>query len=215
MKLFARLILILMVLGNAACSTLFKVESDPVDAEVFVRGPDPASERKQLGRTPLSMTTSELEKNLGAAVKPGEFFTVTVEKPGFESQSFNLPASQFGTTVTQLNVKMRANEAKKEMKNAKDIIEQLFLAQRFALSNQLERALIEVDKILEKFPDFARALSMKGSIYFAQKNYNESLKWYEEALKADPQLEETVKMAAKVRAALGGRVPATAPGSSQ
>ena len=108
-------------------------------------------------------------------------------------------------------MKLKQGEGPKEERLAKDVLDHLFLAQKLALSAQYERAQIEIDHILTDFPGFPRALSMRASIYFAQKNYTESLRWYEEALKSDPQMEDAVKMAAKVRVLAGGRVPASAP----
>lgn len=198
-----------LVAFTSACSTTFKVVSEPSEAEVYIVPKDPKAEKKVIGKTPLEMPVADLQKSIDVA--PGEFFSLVVAKQGFDEQTFSLPATRFGTSVTELNVQLKNGEMKKEVRSAKEILEQIFLAQRFALSNQYERALIEIDKILVKYPDFARALSMKGSIYFAQKNYQESLKWYEEAIKADPQLEETVKMAARVRQAIGGRLPASTP----
>ncbi len=104
--------------------------------------------------------------------------------------------------------KAKEKEKELELRAASDIVNRLFLAQKFAIAKQFERALIEIDKILSQFPTFARALSMKGSIYLAQQNYAESIKWYDEALKSDPQMEDTVRLAARARELLAGRQPA-------
>lgn len=189
------------------CSSFFKVTSDPIDAEVAVLIGE-KKEKKVIGKTPLQVPANELDKILGEAIKPGQFFTLQVSKPGFETQSFSLPSTSFGTTVTQIDVKLKTGETQKELLTAQELIKQLFLAQKFALSKQYERSLIELDRILVQYPDFARALSMKGTIYMAQQNYPESLKWYEEAIKVDPQMDETVKLAAKVRELIAGRKPA-------
>lgn len=190
------------------CSTLFKVTSEPPEAEVFVVTGE-KKEKKLLGKTPLEMPVEELTKSLNGEIKPGEFFTVEVSKSGFLPQSFQLPANRFGTSVTQLTVNFTKGESDKEMKTAQDILNRLFLAQKLAVNKQYERALIELDRILTQFPTFPRALSMKGTIYMAQQNYPESLKWYEEALKNDPQMDETIKLATKVRELMGQRMPAT------
>lgn len=181
--------------------------SDPIDAEVAVLVGE-KKERKVIGKTPLEIPTSDLDKYIGDALQPGQFFTLQVSKPGFETQSFNLPSTKYGTTLTQIDVKLKSGETEKELKTAQDLVKQLFLAQKFALSKQFERSLIELDRILLQYPSFARALSMKGSIMMAQQKYDESLKWYEEALKIDPQMEETVKLAAKARELLANRKPA-------
>jgi tetratricopeptide (TPR) repeat protein len=189
------------------CSSKFKIESEPSEAQVYVINSE-SEERKAIGKTPLEMPTEEFENKVKS--DSGEdFFTLEVAKDGFVSRKFTLPYSGTGTLMNALNIKLKQGENKEEqVAEAEELIKKLFLAQKFALSSQHERALIELDKLIEKYPKFSRALSMKGSIYFAQKKYSESLKWYEEAIKVDPQMEETIKMAAKVRKLTGSRNPA-------
>lgn len=200
-------IYILGFVSLTACGTMFKVTSEPADAEVYVLVGE-SKEKKLVGKTPLEIPIEEVTAALGATVSPGEFFTVEVAKQGFKPQSFNLPGNRFGTSVTQLDVKLLEGKSDKEMQTAQDILNRMFLAQKLAVSQQYERALIELDQILTQYPTFARALSMKGSIYLAKKNYEESLKWYELALKEDPQMDETIKLAVRVRELLGQRAPA-------
>jgi tetratricopeptide (TPR) repeat protein len=195
----------------AGCAHKFKVQSEPIEADVYFLNPK-SQEKKLVGKTPLELPMSEIREKVGDEMVSGEFLTVLVEKAGHVTQTFLLPAAQFGTLVTELNVPLAQGTTPKEERFAKSVLDRLFLAQKFALSQQYERALIELDKILTDFPGFARALSMKASIYFAQKNFTESLKFYEQALAADPQMEDAVKMVAKVKALQSGRDPAaTAP----
>ncbi len=192
---------IISIMLFSSCTTLFEVKSDPQQADVFVL--NEKKEKKVLGKTPLSIPDSDVKKELGASTEAGEFFVVSVEKDGFVPETFNIPAAKFGTTVTSLNVKLKPGEAPQELNMAKEVLDHMFLAQRLALAQQYERAQIELDKIIIPFPKFSRALSMRASIYYAQKNFPESMKWYEEAIKYDPQMEEAVKMLAKVRSMQG------------
>ena len=201
-----------IIVSFTGCSSVFTVKSDPLGADVFFQDPK-TGEKKPLGKTPLEMPKSELRKTVGNGIDAGNFFTVIVEKPGYLPSSFSIPATGFGTMATILDVKLKEGSAPKEARIAKDLLDRLFLAQKYALSAQFERAQIEIDKILAEFPSFPRALSMRASIYFAQKNFEESVKWYDKALEADPQLEDAMRMSARARAMAGGRLPAslTAP----
>lgn len=207
-KIISGVFLIGLSLFLNACSSNFSVKSDPAQADVFFVNPK-TGEKKIIGKTPLLMPNSELKTFTNGTIPPGEFFTVSVEKQGFQNEVFLIPALKFGTTLTALDVKMKNGVSLKEEKTAKSIIDHLFLAQKLALTQQYERAHIEVDQILKEFPNFARAMTMRASIYYAQKNFKESLKWYDEALKVDPQMDETVKMAAKVRSLASGEKNAT------
>jgi tetratricopeptide (TPR) repeat protein len=236
---FSNFLPVSLFVGLCGCAAnTFTVTSDPPQADVFVQAPglptsqvpvvagqavDPKTDvstqgqRKAIGRTPFTIPMSEFKAVLGDGVNPGQYFPLTVERPGFLPETLLVPGTRFGTYVTAINVKLRPEpvnlpkdepKGKRDEKTARAIIDHLFLAQKFAITQQFERAHIELDKIINEFPTFPRALSMRASVYYAQKNWAESLKWYEEALKADPQMDDAVRMAAKIRAIQSGRMPA-------
>jgi len=192
------------------CSTKFVVKSEPPEANVYFLDVK-TGEKKSIGKTPLEMPAEDVKKAVENMPTAGEFYTVVVEKNGFETQTFSLPTAQYTTLVTALDVKLKEGNVQRELKLAKSILDQMFLAQKFALKNQFERAHIELDKIIEQFPSFSKALSMRASVYFAQKNYPESLRWFEESLRLEPTSEESIKMAAKLRAMPGVAAKAALP----
>ena len=199
-----------VLLISFGCSSKFVVKSEPPEASVYFVDVK-SGEKKSIGKTPLEMPAEDVKKAVENMPSPGEFYTVVVEKNGYETQTFSLPTAQYTTLVTSLDVKLKEGVVQKELKLAKTILDQLFLAQKFALKNQFERAHIEIDKVVEQFPNFSRALTMRASIYFAQKNYSESLRWFEEALKVEPTLDEAIKMAAKLRSMPGVAAKAAQP----
>lgn len=208
------LLFTIFVLGLSGCSSSFIVKSDPLQADVFVKNPK-TGDKKPLGKTPLEMKIPDVKTAVGEDLLSGEFFTVIVEKPGYQGESYSIPATRFGTLVTMLDVKLKQGNLIKEEHLAKDILDHLFLAQKFALSKEFERAQVEIDKILATFPNFAKALTMRASIYYVQKNFPESLKWYNEALKVEPQNDDAVQMVSRIQKGQTGaqnsdRLPAAA-----
>lgn len=207
MGILRHFLVYILAITLSGCGSVVKITSDPPDAEIHIILSD-SKEKKLIGKTPFEIPPEEFTSSIAANAAVGEFFTIEISKTGYKTESYNIPAARFGTLIMELNVKLKEGQTDAEMKTALEIINKLFLAQKFAVSQQYERALLELDQILQQFPTFARALSMKGSIYLARKNYEESLKWYEAALKVDPQMEETVKLSAKVRELMGQRNPA-------
>ena len=197
-----------LILNGCAGST-FSVKSDPMQAEVFIEN-NKTGEKKSIGVTPLDIPLATVKETAGEEVMAGEYFTEVIEKKGYLSQKLNIPATRFGTMITQLDVPLKAGDQPKQIHVAGEILDHLFVAQKMALSKEYERAQVEIDKVLSISPDFARAFSMRGSIYFIQKNYNESLKWYEEALKADSKMEEAIKMIARIKSVQSGKPQDTA-----
>lgn len=195
-------ILILIVLSlflNGCGSTPFKVVTEPDQADVYIVGQNP-EDQKPIGQTPLLKTSKELAEQLKGQNSPGGLVNIVVKKDGFKTKDIWVPINAGGNLGTQLVLKLDpTTSSEDEMKTAEALLKRLFLSQQFARTSQLERALIEIDKILEVFPKFDRALTMKAAIYYAKGDFQESLKWYENALAVNPELKTAIDMAAKVR----------------
>ncbi len=202
------LVFALQFLANCG-TTPFKVVSEPDQAQVFIVSGDPREE-KPIGLTPLLKTDKDLEEYLKGQNFPGGLVNLVIKKDGYKTKDLWVPINAGGNLGTQLVLKLDETTSREdEVKTAQVLLERLFLSQQFAKTSQLERALIEIDKILEVFPKFDRALSMKAAIHYAKGEFEESLKWYESALAVNPELKTAIDMAGKVRETL--RLPTRIP----
>ena len=184
------------------CTTKFKVVSQPEKAVVYVVDSE-TNEKKKLGETPFEKKEGEVRDILGE-LKSNTNYLILIEKEGYSSMNIWLPVTSSGTLATELKVKLIADKTKqKNFETVSSILDQIFLAQSFARSNQMSRALSEIEKILKVHPKLARALAMKGAIFYAKREFKKSLKWYERSLAANPKSEQIVKMLGKARKAIG------------
>lgn len=179
-----------------SCSSKLKIQSEPSDAEVFVSQQN-SLDRKSLGKAPLDISYSDLIDKAGGTARTGEFYVLSFELKDHETEKLLLPPQPFGATQANVVAKLVPS---KDANQAKDILQRMHNAQKFAQSGQFERAMAETDKILEVDAKFARALSLKGSIYFLQKNYDDALAWFEKALASDPSFDDALRMINKIKA---------------
>ncbi len=192
----------------SGCSTALKVATQPEQASVFLIANE-TGEKRKLGVTPFELKNEELKEAFSGAGAPGDFVSIVVEKDEYQTRNLWLPLSSAGVIASNIELQLKKDDKKVvELKTAKEVLDKMFLAQRFARTNQFERALTEIDKVIESFPQLGRALSMKASILYAKGDFKDSLDWYEKALAADPELKDAVEMAALVRQRL--RLPAGA-----
>lgn len=207
------LLLALLPSLAAGCSTKFVVKSEPSQAEVYVKVPGrTGDDRKSLGKTPLELSPSEVRDIAGEELLSGQYLDITVEKPDYQPERLAVPATRFGTMVTELDVKLKPGEAEERV--AVEIIQGLMTAQRAATNKEFDRANVELDKILSKYPRFTRALAMKGAIFFVRKDYDESRRWYEKALLTDPQDRDAIDMVTRIKDLKEGRRSPAAEKSS-
>ncbi len=171
------------------------MQSEPSDVEVFASAQN-SNQKKSLGKTPLEIKYSELYEKAGFTPSNGEFLSITLEGKDYDVEKLLLPPAPYGLTSSQMFVKLTPL---KDVSQAKEILQKLHIAQKFAQAAQFERALVEIDKVLEVDPKFIRALSLKGSVYYLQKNFDEALKWFEKALSLDGSFEEAIKMITKIK----------------
>lgn len=175
-----------------SCASRLVVTSEPADAKVYVRTPG-TTEKVDLGQTPMEMKTTQLQEKSRLQNNSGEYRELIVEKEGFKSQILFLPVARFANIETKVFAKLEPLPPT-QPEVAEQLVQHLFNAQQFAQTSAFDRAQVELDAALKIYPKFTRALSMRGTLYYLQKNYVESLKWYEKALEVDPQYQDAVKM---------------------
>lgn len=188
-------ILIVSVLGLIGCSSNLKIQSEPPNVDVYA-ALQKSAEKKLIGKTPFEITFDQLGKNVGT-VESNEFYTLFFESKELEPEKVLLPNRVFGTDKVDVFVKLTP---KKEIGLAREALQRMHNAQKFAVSGQYERSLVEIDKVLEFDGKFVRAHSLKGSVFYLQKNFDEALKWFESALAIDNTFEEAIKMISKIKA---------------
>jgi tetratricopeptide (TPR) repeat protein len=193
-----RLFFILWALTLFGCSTaVVVVKSEPSDAEVSTREPRSGA-RKSLGKTPLRIDSENLF-NLPSslATSDGTFVELIINKEGYESGHYFVPTEALARKEVDLDIKLFPGAQEDGV--ARNLLEALFSAQRFAELGEFEHAQAEVDKALGMSPGFPRAYTMRGSIFYLQKRYADALKAYEQALVLDPKMEEAMRMIAQIR----------------
>lgn len=183
------------------------VKSEPSESNVFIR-PSGVEEKSPIGKTPVTMSFSELEQKIKISPSSGEFFELVVEKEGYQSERLLIPSPRMGHVETIVLAKLKSGE--NEGKVASRLLQHLFNAQKLANEREFERAQMELDKAFAIDEKFTRAMSLRGSIFFIQQKYDESLKWFQKALNIDPQFEDAIKMISQIKKITGEPIRGTA-----
>lgn len=199
LKIFNSVVLCGLILTSGCMSKPFKLTSEPDNAEVYLLVGDDR-EKKSIGQTPIIKSKKEIEELIDGDLNAGSTLNLVFEKDGYQTKELWVPSSAGGNLGIDIQVSMlEGTSSLQETKVADQIIDRLFLAQNFARTQQFERALVELDQLLKKFPTFSRAFSMKGAILYANSNLKESLESYEKALDLNPELKSALEMSAKIR----------------
>lgn len=194
-KHFAFPIIICGYLFSGCSAPQLRVQSDPPNAQVFV-SQQGSKDKVQVGITPFDIPFKEVTDKVGEA-NSGEYYIMTIEGKDLQTERVLLPTTSFGSKVVSIKVQLSKKE---ESRNANEILLRLHSAQKFAQTRQFERAQIELDKALDIDSQFVRAITMKASLYYLQKNPTEALKWFEKAVAIDSSFEEAINMIAKLKA---------------
>lgn len=200
-KIFLGLnLLVFLLVGALGCGSILVVRSEPGDARVSIMQAG-SRDAKEIGKTPVEITDKALSEIIKIDPNSGDYYELVVERDGFEPERLMVPAARFVPMTTYVDVKLRSGSS--EMRLASQLVQLLLNAQRFAQKGEYDRAQVELDKALEIDPKFARAMTMRGSIYYLQGRFQESLTWYEKALSTDSKTEEAVRMITEIKKRIG------------
>ena len=180
--------LLLLNFFFVACASNITFKTNPPGAEVIVSTGDKFA---SLGQSPVTIEESKVGEKLGVNLRNIQYYRVMATKDGQASESVLLPVGLFGGTKTTVVIPMK-NE--NNVANPDKVIRHVINAQKFAENKQLTQSHNELDDALKLAPRFSYAMSMKGALFFANKDFKRSKEWYSKALKADPGNSEALLM---------------------
>lgn len=193
--------LFIICLSPLGCTPVLTVKSEPSGATVYAQMVN--EQKQELGKTPFDLLYTDLEKVAPLASVTGEMIPLTFEKEAHDPVILMVPSVRIGLSSATITAKLKPIQ--ESTATADHLLQFLHNAQKFANAGNYQRALEEADKAFEKDPKFIRALSMKGSIYFMQSRWDDSLIWYEKALALDNGFEEAVRMIAEIKKKKGAK----------
>ena len=182
------------------CSTSLKIISEPQEVDIYI-GEMGSEKRIHAGKTPLEISDADLEKKYKLSPSEMAFFQIYGQKKGYQSEKLLVPFG--GWLQSSAAVRIFLKPGKEVGSDVERIVKTIFNAQKFVETRQLEKAQLELDKVINEYPHFARAMSMKAGIFYLQKQYDESKVWYEKALKEDPNTTDAIIMLDKIGKKLG------------
>lgn len=197
------LFLTFVLLTLNGCGSTLVVRTEPSDAKVSI-SPLGSLEPKEIGKSPVEVTDKAIMEVIKIDPNSGTYYEIVIEKDGYDTERLIVPAARFMPMTTYVDVKMKSGSS--ETRLASQLVQLLMNAQKFAAKNEFERAHIEADKALAIDSNFPRAHTLKGSIFFLQQRYKESLASYEKALELDSKLEDAVRMISELKKKIGAGV---------
>lgn len=172
----------------SACSgARINFQSAPAAAEVWVAAVG-SKDLKQVGTTPISVSSSELSDKAGASGP----VSVEYRSAGYATQRAVI--TDFSNSDLTLSLELSTQADAQEQERANRLIDMLFEAQRLARSGRSDEALSRVKEIQKEAPYVAAAYEIEAGIYLVQKKVNESLDAYRRAAKLNPKSLEIANM---------------------
>lgn len=200
----------LIVVSGCASNTSIKVNSNPPDAEVYMKTMN-QNERQLVGKTPLVQESIEAVLK----TKPQGPLYIEIEKADYIPSTILVTEVGSGSIEISRELKpLQKKEASAEGQNSKEAnqekllslnkgLEQLFEAQRLARVGRLDDALKTLDEAGKLLPQVSPIYEMRGGIYYIQKDYRKALDEYQKALVVNEDNPSTIKMIQRLNGQLG------------
>lgn len=173
---------------TAGCSTSVNIKTNPEGADVTVSSGD---KFVLLGKSPLTVKEKKIAEKLGVSLSSINYYKLTASRNGEVSETVLVPIGSWGRRSTTIVIPMDNTSTAAAPDR---VLRHIVNAQKFAESKQLLKSHGELDEALKLSPKFSYAMSMKGALYYADKDFQRSKEWYTKALNADPGNTEALMM---------------------
>lgn len=173
-----------------------KLNSDPIDANVFIRDFG-GTVNDKIGKTPF---TGNIQDLANGHSKTG-FFILVIEKEGYLSQSVvmsDLLKSDLG-----INVNLEPIQDFMKYRNIDGSINELFEAQRLIRASQYDDAIEKLKKIEGEEKNLSIIPEMIASSYYLKKEMKSALVWYKKAYRVNPENKDAFMMKAYLEKSIG------------
>lgn len=183
-------------LSSFALADELKLNSDPVDANVFIRDFG-GTVNDKIGKTPF---TGNIQDLANGHSKTG-FFILVIEKEGYLSQSVvmsDLLKSDLG-----INVNLEPIQDFMKYRNIDRSINELFEAQRLIRASQYDDAIEKLKKIEGDEKSLSIVPEMIASTYYLKKEMKSALAWYKKAYRVNPENKDAFMMKAYLEKSMG------------
>lgn len=173
-----------------------KLNSDPIDANVFIRDFG-GTVNDKIGKTPF---TGNIQDLANGHSKTG-FFILVIEKEGYLSQSVvmsDLLKSDLG-----INVNLEPIQDFMKYRNIDVSINELFEAQRLIRASQYDDAIEKLKKIEGEEKNLSIIPEMIASSYYLKKEMKSALVWYKKAYRVNPENKDAFMMKAYLEKSIG------------
>lgn len=182
--------------SSFALADELKLNSDPVDANVFIRDFG-GTVNDKIGKTPF---TGNIQDLANGHSKTG-FFILVIEKEGYLSQSVvmsDLLKSDLG-----INVNLEPVQDFMKYRNIDRSINELFEAQRLIRASQYDDAIEKLKKIESDEKSLSIVPEMIASSYYLKKEMKSALAWYKKAYRVNPENKDAFMMKAYLEKSIG------------
>ena len=196
------LIAIISIFFAVGCANKIVIQSDPPQAEVFVRV-EGKKDRVSIGTTPVEISESQLADKLNLTADSVQWIQLVLEKKEYTTREVLIPSNRWGETLKIVKLSLPNNPDKTTVVN--EMLSYYFNAKKFAETKQFDQAHSELDKILSLDEKNVRALNMKAGVFFLEGKLDLAKKLYRDALTIDPASSDAIKMLEKIQNKSGGQ----------
>lgn len=185
--------LLFIIFCLVGCSNgVVNIKTDPPDANIFVQ--TSGGGKIKLGQSPLNISSIQ-------AGIDGKNSSISIEKDGYFSESFIVPASSYAKNVS-ISTRLKRQELPVSCSIKQEELESLTsgIARTMLLlqSRSLDEAFSVVEKLMVDFPGVSVIYDLAGNINYLQGNTSKALDYYKKSQSIFPGKSETNRMIKKL-----------------
>lgn len=192
---FYKFALILSLIPGLSWANKLSIKSQPEGAEIFIVGS--SGKPVRLGATPYEANLTDVINSYVKATS----FVLEIKKSG------HLPYRVLLAKTADVDLELAANlELDPAISNIKAhdlLMNQLFDVQKMIRGRNFRDALLKLDDLEKKNPDFSIIPELKATAYYMNKEVENSLSYYRKAFSLNPENADAYRMKVYLEKKLG------------
>ncbi|MGE3609946.1 MAG: tetratricopeptide repeat protein [Bacteriovoracaceae bacterium] len=170
------------------------IKSQPEGAEIFINS---NGRPVRLGATPYEANLNEV---IDTYVKSSSF-ALELKKPGHNP--YRILLAKTADIDMELTANLELNVAVSNIKEHDLLMNELFDVQKMVRGRNFRDALIKLDELEKKHPNFSIIPELKATTYYMNKDVENALSYYRKAFSLNPENSDAYRMKIYLEKKLG------------
>lgn len=173
--------------GAVLIAAQVDITSNPSESEVYIVNPS-TRESTMIGETPYNDDIGSSLRSLGL----DSSYIIEIRRVGFKP--YRLLVSNINRTKLEIDASLEVDSDIERLNDYDLLIGQILHVVRYIRTQDFDSALLELENLEKRFPQFSVIYELRGSIFYLNREFRRALSMYRKAFSLNPLNRDAFRM---------------------